>query len=100
MRQLVGVRWVDISKQDGQKPQYRLRFVGKGIRKSPMPELHVATPPPECLWMAASDVMYGSSKPNEKKLLICGVSRVYFYAPSIRPVYIKIVDEDWETGDE
>jgi hypothetical protein len=28
------------------------------------------------------------------------VSRAYFYAKAVRPVYVKLPDEDFETGDE
>ena len=28
------------------------------------------------------------------------VKRAYFYAPTTRPIYIRIPDEDWEEGDE
>ena len=31
---------------------------------------------------------------------MCDVSRAYFYAPAIRPVYVKIIGEDFELGDE
>ena len=53
--------------------------------------------------MVMSDVMNGSNAveaKNRKKLLVRDISRAYFYAPSIRPVYVKIVDEDWQPGGE
>ena len=33
-------------------------------------------------------------------LMTNDVKRAYFYAPTTRPIYIKIPDEDWEEGDE
>ena len=102
-KQPIAVRWVDINKQDEHNPKYRSSLVAKEIWRSPMPELYAATPPLECLWMVISDVMNGSGRSGghaKKNPLACGVSRAYFYAPSIRPVFVKIVEEDQEPGDE
>lgn len=32
------------------------------------------------------------------KLVDCGISGAHFYAPFIRPVYVKFIDEDLEWG--
>ena len=32
------------------------------------------------------------------KLMMCEVSGAYFYAPAIRPIYVRIADEDFEEG--
>lgn len=32
--------------------------------------------------------------------MICDISRIYFYAPTIRPAYMIIIDEDYEFDDE
>ena len=45
----IGVRWVDVNKQDDENPKCRSRLVAKEIRKSAMPELYAATPPLEAL---------------------------------------------------
>lgn len=34
------------------------------------------------------------------KIMASDVSRAYFYAPSVRPVYVQVVDEDRQPGDE
>ena len=34
------------------------------------------------------------------KLIYADVSRAYFYAPTVRPVYVKLPAEDKEAGDE
>ena len=33
-------------------------------------------------------------------LMYADVSRAYFYAKAVRPVYVKLPDEDWQKGDE
>lgn len=69
-----------------------------------MPELYAATPPLECLRMLVPSAMHllageaGTKK--TMKIMVCDVSRVYCYAPAIRPVYVKMVDEDFEEGGE
>ena len=74
-----------MSKQDDENPKYRSRFVAKEINRSPMPGLYVATPPLECLRVIISDVMtQGARSEPPRKLMVCDVSRAYFYAPSIQ----------------
>lgn len=34
------------------------------------------------------------------KLMVCDVSRAYFYAPAIRRVYVRMAKDDWEDGGE
>lgn len=53
----IRVRWVDVSKQDGENPKYRLRFVAQEAKPSPMPEFYVATPPLECLRLVLPSVI-------------------------------------------
>lgn len=98
-KQPIGARWVDISKQDGDNPKYRSRLAAKGIRRAPMPGLYAGTPPFECLRMIVSDIAAGDSKVATKIMLVCDVSRAYCCAPSIRFVYVKIIDDDLEEGD-
>ena len=65
-----------------------------------MPELYAATPPPDWLSMIFSDVMTRDLRlETPKTLMVCDVSRACVYAPSIRPIYVKIIDEDQEAGD-
>ena len=69
-----------------------------------MPELYVATPPLECLRaIVASTMNSGIAEAEDEdatQLMVYDVSRAYFYAPALRPVYVKIADGDWESGDE
>ena len=90
---------MDINKQDDLNQKYRSRLVAKEVNRSPK-----ATPPLECLRMVMSSVMdlvaARAGEVDHVRLLICDVSRAYLYAPAIRPVHVKIVDEDYEPGGE
>ena len=51
--------------------------------------------------MTTSDVMSGRARAGlHTKLTVRDVSRACFYAPSVRPVYVKISEEDHGEGDE
>ena len=93
----IGVRWVDINKGDTANPNYRSRLVAKEFRgNDDRPEWYAATPPSECL-----KIMLHRMASNRKyKLLYADVSRAYFYAPTSRPVYVQLPEEDREPGDE
>ena len=62
------------------------------------PELYAATPPGECLRLMLSRMASGRS--TDTGLMYADVSRAYFYAKAVRPVYVKLPDEDREAGDE
>ena len=92
----IAVRWVDINKGDDQNPNYRSRLVAKEYRDDVKPELYAPTPPGECLRLMLSRL----ASDKNMKLLYADVSRAYFYAKAVRPVYVKLPDEDLEAGDE
>ena len=97
----IGVRRVDINKQDGENTKYRPKFVATGAKIFPMSEFHAATFPFEGFRIVMSHVEGGQpSFGKEKRLMTCDVPRVYVYAPSIRPAYPKFIEEDQEEGDE
>ena len=54
------------------------------------PELYAATPPSEVLRLMLSLVASGKSKGIG--LMYADVSRAYFYAKAVRPVYVKLPD--------
>ena len=62
------------------------------------PELYAATPPSECLKLMLS--LLASGKRLGMGLMYADVSRAYFHAKAVRPVYVKLPDEDIEPGDE
>ena len=60
------------------------------------PDLYAATPPSECLRLLLSEL----ATDKTLKLMYADVSRAYFYAKAIRPVYVQLTEEDLEDGDE
>ena len=95
----IAVRWIDINKGDSQCPVYRSRLVAKEFRKGQQqdPARFAATPPSECLKMVRRRL---ATNGRGYKLLYLDVSRAFFYARAVRPVYVKLPDEDKEEGDE
>ena len=92
----IAVRWVDINKGDSSSPLYRSRLVAKEFNTGIKPELYAATPPSECLRLMLSRL--ASGRKENMKLMYADVSRAYFYAKAVRPVYVKLPDEDRELG--
>ena len=86
----IGTRWIDTNKGDKTRPNYRSRLVAKEFRLKPEPELYAATPPVECLRLLLSRL----AEDKDQKLLYIDVSRAYFYAKAVRPVYVRLPDED------
>ena len=58
--------------------------------------LFAGTPPLEALKILLTDV----SRAEQKEIAIHDISRAFFYARAIRPVYVKIPEEAQEPGDE
>ena len=79
---------------------YRRRLVAKEFNTGVSPELYVATPPSECLRLMLS--MMASGRGQDTGRMYTDVSRtyMYFYAKAVRPVYVRLHEEDLETGDE
>ena len=89
-------RWIDINKGDEKNPLYRSRLVAKEFKTDVRPDLFAATPPSECLKMLLSTL---ATKGKSYRLLYADVSRAYFYAEAVRPVYVQLPQEDLEEGD-
>ena len=92
----IAVRWVDINKGDSKEPNYRSRLVAKEFNTGVCSELYAATPPSECLRLMLSILASGRSK--GMGLMYADVSRAYFDAKAVRPVYVKLPEEDVEPG--
>ena len=103
-KQPIGSKWIDINKGDEKEPNYRSRLVAKEIRRGPNEDMFAATPPLEakkCLFsLVMSTFARGRCRKEarQSKLLFVDVSRAYFYAPSRRPVFVKLPEEDDEPG--
>jgi len=97
----IGVRWIDVNKQDEDKPMYRSRLVAKDFNNYKDPDLYTATPPLELLRMIISMAASRKSKKGKPwKIMVNDVSRAYFYADSLKPTFVDICDEDFQEGDE
>ena len=98
----MGVMCVDVNEQGATNLKYRFRPVAEEIRTSAMSELYAAAPPLECLRMMTSSVLNpvatGARGEEPVRFIFWGGSRTYLYPPAIRPVYVKIVGEDFEEG--
>ena len=92
----IAVRWIDINKGDKENPNYRSRLVAKEFKTDINPELYAATPPSECLRMLISRM----ASQEGSEMMYADVSRAYFYAKAVRPVYVNLPDEDRTKGDE
>lgn len=77
----------------------RSRWVAKQFRGSDNEEWFAATPPIEALRALISEATSG--KRRTKRLLICDVSRAFFYAPVQHDIYVELAPEVMtEPGDE
>ena len=92
----IATRWVDINKGDEANPNYRSRLVAKEFKTNDRPDLFAATPPSECLRLMISRM----ASRKGMQMMYADVSRAYFYAKAVRPVYVKLPEEDMEEGDE
>ena len=97
----IGVRWVDVNKQDEKDPLYRSRLVAKDYNNSKEPDLYTATPALEFLRLIVSLAASFQDKCGRPwKIVVNDVNRAYFYAPSLKPTFVQICAEDFEPGDE
>ena len=98
----IDTRWIDINKGGTQNPNYRSRLVAKEIKRgtASAPDVFAATPPIEALRFIMSCAASQKGSKRKKIIMSNDVRRAYFYAPSVRRVFIKIPEEDYEEGDE
>ena len=83
-------------KGDVEAPNSTFRFVAKEYKADARPDWRAATPPVECMRLLISKA--AESKSN--KVLYVDISRVYLYAKSIRPTYIKFPSVVPRAGEE
>ena len=70
--------------------------MAKEFNTGARPDLFAATPPTECLKLLLHKM---ATRGKEYKLLYADVSRAYFYAKALRPVYVQIPQEDLQPGE-
>ena len=72
----IGVRWIDVNKQDNDNPLYRSRLVAKYYNNYKDPDLYTATPPLELLRMIISLAASNVNKwGHQWKIMVNDVSR-------------------------
>ena len=62
------------------------------------PELYASTPPLEALKVVLSEI--ATSEREGKVLALVDVRKAYFYAPGRRAVFVELLPEDYQPGDE
>ena len=97
---VVPTKLVDTNNGSGHEPNYRSRLVGRELNLSDRPDLFAATLPLESLRYIVSRCASSQRRQRPHRILSIDVSRAYFYAESIRPVFIQIPEEDRLPGDE
>ena len=83
-------RWVDIDKGT----RYRSSWEAKQFKGSDSEEWFAAPPPIEALRALIS---YSVSGPKSKALMVCDVSRAFFYAPVQHELYVELREEAKKT---
>ena len=86
-------RWVDIDKGT----RYPSRWVAKQFKGSDSEEWFAATPPIEALRALIS---HTASGPKKKALMVCDVSRAFFYAPVQHEIYVELCEEAKKTVED
>ena len=90
---LLKARWVDIDKGT----RYRSRWVAKQFKGSDSEEWFAATPPIEALRALIS---HTTSGPKKKALMVCDVSRAFFYAPVQHEKNVELCEEAKKTVED
>ena len=86
--------WIDTNKGDQETPNYRSRWVGKEYNNGPGEDLFAATPPLEALRMLVAMLAAKGGREHKKRMLICDVSRAFFYAPVEKQIFVELPNED------
>ena len=86
-------RWVDIDKGT----RYRSRCVAKQFKGSDSEACFAATPPIKALRALIS---HTTSGPKKKALMVCDVSRAFFYAPVKHEIYVELCEEANKTVED
>ena len=95
---VITTRWLDVNKGDDSNPNVRSRLVGRELKLDNRLDLFAATPPLESLRVICFICASNQSRKDPFRIMEIDVSRAYFYAKAVRPVYIEIPTEDWEEG--
>ena len=97
---VITTKWRNINKGDQRNPNNRARLVGRGINTDSRLDLFAATPPLGSLRMICSMCGSNQDRQDPYRIMSVDVRRAFFCAKATRPVYIEILIEDFEPGDE
>ena len=97
---IVTTKLLDVNKGDESNPNIRSRLVGRELKLDNRLDLFAATPPLESLRVVCSICASNHLGKDPYRIMAIDVSRAYFFAKAVRPVYIEIPSEDWEEGDQ
>ena len=97
---VITTKWIDTNKGSDSEPNYRSRLVARELNLSERPDSFAATPPLESLRYNISRCSSAQCRQRPHRLMAIDVSRAYFYAESIRPVFIELPKEDRLPTDE
>jgi len=78
----------------------RSRLVGREFNTGVRPDLFAATPPLETPKVLMSCCAHHQDGGNPSILATIDIKRAYFYAQAHRDGYVRILEEDFEPGDE
>jgi hypothetical protein len=91
--------WLDTRKGDEENENYRRRSVGKEFSTSKNHELFAATAPLEALRMLVSDLCTVTRQSDRsRRMMVCDVSRAFFYTLIETLIYVELPEEDREPG--
>lgn len=73
----------------------------KDFKRWSDPDLYTAGPPIDMLRFVVSSAVTGWSRAGRRReVMVNGVARAYFDAPSLKPKFSEICNQDFETGDK
>ena len=93
----IKTRWVDTDKGCKDKAVYRSRIVAMEVKRYKDHELYAPMPPLEAIKIMVSRA---ANDMNNMVIKVLDIKRAYLYAPTRRPIFIEIPNEDKESGDE
>ena len=93
------VCWVDTNKHDEISSKYWSRLVAKDFKRHNDRDFDSATPPVEMLRFVVSIAATGNSRTGRLwSIMANDVSRAYFDATNMRPVFVELCEEDRDPG--
>ena len=90
--------WEETDTGQPGKPNVCARWVAKEYETHARPELRASTPPLEALKIVLSEIATG--KRGGKVVALTDVRRAYFHAPARRRMFVELLPEDYQPGDE